>query len=341
MAASRCCLQAVGQFHFARTRFLKQCRVYSLKTKATPYQRRQGLRFDLRLSPRGYKTPLKKKINLTPVDSLLPCSASLPLETFVTYEPPDLSQTIVGKPLDQHILHTETKGKEMRRWGGGAAGTSRKSKHVASFGEMSGASGWIRWDPRTSLISGGSARGDSVKVLRLFLAPARHSLTRCKNVAEPLRIYCTAALPFFFFFFLMPKTFTFQVRYRKCLLFGICPLAATPKWAHPKRRWPKVADCVPFSHKLEINMLMKFTFHMPASRGRWIYLVFLPRGQTGISRRHCHISWQGFNARNSAADGEMEPKFYWVVGSANVALRAIGVIAPCDPAVCHTFFFFF
>lgn len=138
----------------------------------------------------------------------------------------------------------------------------------------------------------------------------------------------------------MPKTFTFQVRYRKCLLFGICPLAATPKWAHPKRRWPKVADCVPFSHKLEINMLMKFTFHMPASRGRWIYLVFLPRGQTGISRRHCHISWQGFNARNSAADGEMEPKFYWVVGSANVASRGIGVIAPCDPAVCHTFFFF-
>lgn len=68
-----------GQFHFVRTRLLKQCRVYSLKTKATPYQRRQGLRFDLRLSPRGSQNTFKN--NLTPVDTLLPCSASLPLET--------------------------------------------------------------------------------------------------------------------------------------------------------------------------------------------------------------------------------------------------------------------
>lgn len=37
----------------------------------------------------------------------------------------------------------------------------------------------------------------------------------------------------------------------------------------------------------------------------------------------------------------MEPNFYWVVGSANVALRGVGVIAPRDPAVCHWLTFFF
>lgn len=42
---------------------------------------------------------------------------------------------------------------------------------------------------------------------------------------------------------------------------------------------------------------------------------------------------------NSGADGEIEPKLYWVVGSANVALRGINVIGPCDPAVCHTSFY--
>lgn len=178
--------------------------------------------------------------------------APLPSEQRSASLPWRLSASVAnfgGKPLNQHVHHTaeaphETKGKEMRRWevewhqahleNQSVLSARRDEQHV-----------WLNLLRSESLTDQweGSARGDSVKVLRLFLASCATLYRAIKCCEAPLDLlhHCLT------FLCLKHYVFMCDIGNNFCLEFAHFPPL---EMSTPEAWWPKVADCVAFSHKL-------------------------------------------------------------------------------------------